>query len=146
MSVALEVPLTFMVALIGGFVPLVNVELYLVGVAAAVPDAAWAPVVLAAALGQVAAKCVLYGLGAGALRVPRGRAGAVAACVARLRAAGPAARAIVFSSALLGLPPYYVTSLAAGALRLELPGFVALGLTGRVLRFAAVFLAPRLLV
>jgi len=36
-------------------------------------------------------------------------------------------------------------SVAAGALRLGLPTFVALGLTGRVLRFAAIFLVPRLL-
>ena len=51
----------------------------------------------------------------------------------------------MFASALFGLPPFYVMSVAAGALRLGLPAFVALGLTGRMLRFTAIFLAPRLL-
>jgi membrane protein YqaA with SNARE-associated domain len=137
---------TFGVSLVGGFVPLVNVELYLVGVATAVPHAGLVPIVLAASLGQVAAKCVLYGAGTRVLRVSPGRSRALVAGVARLRAAHSGGRALVFSSALFGLPPFYVMSLAAGALRLGLPVFVALGLTGRVLRFAAVFLVPRLLV
>lgn len=143
MSIAI-VAATFVVSLVSGFVPLVNVELYLLGLAAAQPDGAWAPVVLAAALGQVAAKCVLYALGFGARRSSNERARAVAAAAARLRAAGPASLAVVFSSALVGLPPFYVTSLAAGVMRLGLPAFVAFGLAGRLLRFAAVLLATRL--
>jgi membrane protein YqaA with SNARE-associated domain len=136
---------TFAVSLVGGFVPLVNVEVYLVGVAAAVPHAGLVPIVLAASLGQVCAKCALYGAGSGAWRSACGRSRALAEGVARLRAGRSGGRALVFSSALFGLPPFYVVSLAAGALRLGLPMFVALGFSGRVLRFSAILLAPRLL-
>ena len=48
------------------------------------------------------------------------------------------------ASAVTGLPPFYAISVAAGVLRLRFVLFFALGLAGRTLRFAAVFVVPRL--
>jgi membrane protein YqaA with SNARE-associated domain len=44
----------------------------------------------------------------------------------------------------VGVPPLYAVAVAAGTLRLGLPTFVALGFLGRLLRFAAILLLPRL--
>jgi len=52
--------------------------------------------------------------------------------------------AVVFASALTGVPPFYAVSVAAGVVRFHFPRFLALALVGRVLRFTAVFLIPRL--
>jgi len=130
---------TFGVALVGGLVPLVNVEVYLVGVAVAIPGASVLPLVLAAGLGQMLAKIVLYGVGLGVVRVST-RRGALERVVARLAGGGAGARTVVFASALVGVPPFYAVSVAAGTLRLGLPSFVALGFCGRILRFAAILL------
>ena len=137
---------TFLVSLVGGLVPLINVEVYLVSISAFAPQAGLLPVVVAASVGQVAAKLLLYGAGLGALRLRsfRNRAG-LAAMVERLRAARVGAQAMLFASALLGVPPFYLVSVAAGVLRLSVPALVVLGLAGRLLRFAAIFLLPRLL-
>ena len=39
---------------------------------------------------------------------------------------------LVLISAIVGLPPFYLISLAAGAMRLNLAGFIAVGTVGRV--------------
>lgn len=134
---------TFAVALVGGLVPLLNVELYLAGVAIAAPGASVVPLALAAGLGQILAKVVLYGAGLGVLRLST-RRGGLERVAARLHGGGPGARAVVFASALVGVPPLYAVAVAAGTLRLGLPAFVALGFLGRLLRFAAILLLPRL--
>lgn len=123
---------------------MINVELYLVSVSALAPQAALLPVVAAASVGQVAAKVLLYGVGRGALRLPTFRdGGRVTAAVERLRNARGGAYSVVFAGALLGLPPFYAVSVAAGVLRIRLSAFVVLGLLGRLLRFAAIFMLPR---
>jgi len=144
MSEGSLVAATFAVALGGGLLPFVNVELYLVAVALAQPHTAALPLVVAAALGQTVAKMVLYGVGLGALRLPffTGANGEKTRTRLARSAFGP--RTVVFASALLGVPPFYAVSVAAGALRLGLLPFTLLGLAGRLLRFAAVLVAPRL--
>jgi membrane protein YqaA with SNARE-associated domain len=52
---------------------------------------------------------------------------------------------VVFSSALTGVPPFYVVSVAASSLRLSLARFLLVGGSGRLLRFAAIVALPGLL-
>jgi membrane protein YqaA with SNARE-associated domain len=52
--------------------------------------------------------------------------------------------ALVFTSALTGLPPFYAVSVAAGMLGFRPGPFLAAGLAGRLLRFGAVFALPGL--
>ena len=136
---------TFFVTLLSGFLPFVNAEAYLVWVSALAPGASLAAVVAAATLGQMTAKSLLYLTGRGLLRLPLRRHEARSARVrAFLEHGGARAAALVFVSALAGIPPFYVVTLAAGALGFPLGRFFAAGTLGRLLRFAAVFLLPRL--
>jgi membrane protein YqaA with SNARE-associated domain len=111
------------------------------------PGASVWGVAFAAALGQMAAKSVLYLAGRGLLRLPlRARwARRVAAATARLRDAPSGTATVVWASAFTGIPPFYAISVAAGALRVRFPFFLGAGLVGRFTRFALVFALPRFL-
>lgn len=134
---------TFGYALLSGLLPFLNVEAYLLSVSALMPDAPLVPVVLAASAGQMTAKGLLY-LSARALPAGKG-GGAIQRLAERLARGNGQATALVFVSAVAGLPPFYAVSLAAGLLRFRLDYFMAAGVIGRLLRFAAVFVLPRLI-
>ena len=136
---------TFVFSLVGGIVPLLNVEAYLLSVSAVAPGASLWAVALAAALGQMAAKTALYLAGRGLLRLPLGAKATarVAAAAARLQDAACGTAAVVWASAVAGIPPFDAVSVAAGALRVRFPFFFGAGLVGRFVRFAAVCAIPR---
>lgn len=97
-------------------------------------------------IGQMAGKCLVYQAGLRGLKAPTG---ATAAHLTRLRGwtQGSAVRCtslVAFSSAV-GLPPFYVTSLVAGMLRLHLGWFIGAGTVGRLVRFGAIAFLPHLL-
>jgi membrane protein YqaA with SNARE-associated domain len=52
---------------------------------------------------------------------------------------------VTFVSALVGVPPFFAVSMAAGALRVGFGLFMAVGSAGRLAHFALVALAPELL-
>lgn len=144
--VRLGIPLaTFAWCLASGIVPVVNAELFLLGVAALTPPSGlWLVVVLATA-GQMVAKTFMYLAGAGVFRLPFGTKRkvdleAVRARVARWRSKD----ALVFVSAAVGLPPFYVISILAGTLRFPYPRFIGFGMAGRFLRFALIVAVPSL--
>jgi membrane protein YqaA with SNARE-associated domain len=138
---------TFVVSLIAGLVPLVNAEVFLVGlVRLAIDDWSQLPwVVVAAAVGQMVAKIGLYHAGRGMLELPRGRYRAK--YQARYQAKIEALRErmerwkskpyIIYGlSSVLGVPPFYLTVIAAGAMQISFQAFLAIGLGGRLIRFA----------
>lgn len=135
---------TFLFSLAGGIVPFLNVEAYLLSLSALSPQTPVAPVVLAAALGQMTAKSLLYLTGRGLLKLPLGgkkdRIGEVAARLARAECG---AMTLVLVSAVTGIPPFYGVSVGAGFLRLRFGRFLVLGCCGRMLRFAVVFMLPK---
>lgn len=51
---------------------------------------------------------------------------------------------LVFLSAAVGVPPFYIVTLAAGALRIRFVEFLAVGCSGRLVRFGCIALFPRL--
>ena len=129
----------FAMSVVSGLVPLVNAEVLVAGAAVAAPPGYVIPVVAVCSLGHMAAKVGLY---AGARWLPE-RLPAKAR--ARLdRASGKTKRleetgfVLVLVSAVVGIPPFYLITLAAGAMRLNLAGFVVAGLAGRVARFAGI--------
>ena len=127
-------------AFLSGFVPVVNIETYLVAATALMPGAP--ALAAAAALGQMAAKTLLFLGGRGVVNVPSRQLERARDIAARFAARGRSAPALVFTSALTGLPPFYVVSVAAGMGGLRAGPFVVAGLAGRFLRFGAVFAAP----
>lgn len=128
----------FVSSVISGLVPLVNGEVVVAGAALAAAPEARLPLLAACALGQMLAKTGLYCLARWSPeRLPaRGRRALARAREMRLGRGG--ASAVVLTSACVGLPPFYLVSLAAGALRVPSAIFVIAGTAGIVARYAVI--------
>ena len=135
-----------LIGVASALVPLINIEAYLsVRAAVASVDTIWV-MSLVAAVGQMIGKVVWYYLGASSLQwgwvrrraeKPK-NAARLEIWRARTHERPVLTGALVFVSAFTGFPPFAVLSVLAGQLRMNLPLFLALGLVGRWLRFAAV--------
>ena len=131
---------TFAVSMIAGWVPLVNAEVFLVGLVRLTVDRSsqLPAIVVAAAVGQMTAKIGLYHAGQGLLELPRGRYRAKIEAVRGKLAKWRTRPYWVYGvSSVLGLPPFYLTVLAAGAMKIRFQAFLGIGLAGRLVRFAA---------
>ena len=127
-------------------VPVINIEAYL-ALLAAVSDvgSVWV-LALTAAVGQMFGKLLWYRIGASSLgwgwvrrKVEKPKAKArLELWRARTHQRPVVAGALVFVSAVTGLPPFAVLSVVAGQLRMNLTLFLGLGLLGRWVRFAVV--------
>ena len=133
----------FVLAIVSALLPWVNAELMLL--AAASPATSIGEVVVlvvAATAGQVTGKSALYWIARRTLS-PGGR---IHAAVARWREACEhrqrSTRATMMLSAVAGVPPFYVTTLAAGALGIDFVSFLTSAVVGRLVHFSAVALAP----
>lgn len=124
---------TFVIAVVGSLLPIVSIEVFLIGLVHVVGPVDALPVVVLAALGQLLGKLPVY-YGA------RGLASLQARRVARLRTwfsrLHPAA--MLAASALLGLPPFSLAATAAGVLAIPVRVFCAVIAVCRGLRFAII--------
>lgn len=137
---------TFIVGVVSALFPPINIEVFLLGVAAMARPAALPAVVVAAALGQMAGKIGFYFAGRGLLKVPLGRHQAkFDEWSVRLGRSQRGVDLVMFSSSLWGVPPFLVVPYLAGLFKLSFGRFLFLGLLGRLLRFSAVVLVPALL-
>jgi membrane protein YqaA with SNARE-associated domain len=148
MTVVLAFLTTFGVCALSAVVPVVNSEIYLLAASAMAPRELAVPLILAAASGQMLGKSVMYFAGVGALRLPSERLRRMVARVEeRYRAAGKGGATlgggVILLSAVVGLPPFYVVSIACGLFRIPFAQFFVLGLFGRLVRFALIVLAPQ---
>jgi membrane protein YqaA with SNARE-associated domain len=128
---------------VGAVVPVLNTELYLVGLAAIVDPHHVPGLAVMAAVGQMAGKILVYYAGQGVLRLPFGK-GRMQEWEEKLRNHKAGVDGILFLSAFLGLPPHYAVSISAGALRWSLTRFLVVGVVGRTLRFIVVMALPAL--
>ena len=131
---------TFLYCFVAGLIPVVNAEIWVIGVAGLVTTSAPLPaVVLLASAGQMAAKVLLYYAALGAVSLPTGRyqkkVERARAWVARWK---ERPKLVLWASAVTGIPPFYVISLLAGALEIRLRTFVIIGTSGRVNRFGII--------
>ena len=127
-------------AVASSLLPFVNAELLLLGLVLAAPGAAPLLAVVVA-VGQMAGKSALF---LGSRRLSHG---AIAARLARWGLSGRQnvkGGPLVGLSALTGLPPFYLLSIAAPALGVRFRTFLVMGLAGRVLRFGALVSLPEL--
>jgi membrane protein YqaA with SNARE-associated domain len=135
---------TFAFALVSGVIPFVlNIELYLLAVAALTDASPFAIVGLATA-GQTLAKVILYLVGKGALNIKWVKAGAASKAADAFAKRPGSGLGIVAVSSVVGFPPLYGVSLVAGTLRLPLVAFAVIVVAGRLIRFSGVYLAPGL--
>lgn len=135
---------TFAVCAAGAIIPLINTEIYLLSAVALSPPSYLAPLVVAATLGQMTGKVAMFYGGRGVLRIRHDR---VRNGVARLRAMLEhrpwTSRAVLFSSATVGLPPLYAMSVVCGTIGMGVATFFTIGTAGRLIHFAAVALVPQ---
>jgi membrane protein YqaA with SNARE-associated domain len=98
---------------------------------------------VAASAGQMIGKSILYFT---ARRLSSVAAASERRGLARWRARLEGRRrtslALVFVSSAVGIPPFYLITVLAGALKLPLPGFIGAGSAGRLVRFTAVAFLP----
>jgi membrane protein YqaA with SNARE-associated domain len=152
--------------------PLISVELFLIGLVTQQPQIPWLLLGAVIAIGQVAGKLVHYFAARGSLRLPdvmrlpaflrrraRGDRGPsprrerwalrtkrVRASAARLTERCHRHPHWMFGtygmSSLVGMPPFMGTTILAGLVRMNLTAFVSAGLIGRFIRFSALAAAP----
>lgn len=135
------------IGFIGGIVPLVSIEVFIVAMALLLGDP-WKMVLVAVlgTIGQMASTAVRYWAGRGVAKVPKGKrleAGFQKA-KARLDKWQDKPLAIIFISSLVGLPPFYFVAILAGTFKLSFRAIMIVGGAARLLRLLAVALAPLL--
>lgn len=125
---------------------MLNAEIYLIAASATSGPAALGPLILAATAGQMVAKSVMYLAGRGVLALPIGRyRERLELAGQRLEGSRLGAAPFVGLSGFSGIPPFYLTSILAGVLRLPFfLVFFAPGAGGRLLRFGLVAGFPQL--
>lgn len=125
--------------------PFVNAELYLLAASAAAPASMTLPLIIAATAGQMTAKVAMYGAGRGVVRLPGERMKRWVADAETWAQTRPnTGNGLVLVSAASGFPPFYFMSIACGMLKFRFLPFLALGFTGRFIRFAVVVLFPQI--
>ncbi len=129
-------------AFLSAVVPWVNAEVLVVSLPAmASSRAELAALILVATVGQMAGKCIVYGVGRRGAAVSSGRIlHAVERWRVRAAASPNSPVALVAVSSLVGIPPFFVMSAVAGALKMRLDSFLVAGTLGRLVRFTAIAL------
>ena len=125
----------FLSSILSGFVPLVNGEVLAVTAALLVTPAAHIPLIMACAGGQVLAKIGLYGVARWSpTRLPTRARDAIA----RFETLGHRRGSVllVLTSAGVGMPPFYLVTVASGVLRLPPASFVAASVVGTLARYS----------
>ena len=139
---------TFAFCLLGSVIPVFNTEIYLLAASAIAPPQLVPALIVGAALSQMLGKSLLYYGGRGALNLPIKRLRTMVESVQRRYEQGAAAPAlggtVVLASAGVGLPPFYVVSVACGIFRVPFLQFLLIGLIGMLARYTVVVMAPQL--
>jgi membrane protein YqaA with SNARE-associated domain len=135
----------FALAVASAIFPWVNAEVIVLSLPSIAPSkAALVLLVLTATAGQMTGKCFLYWAGRKGNRVLPGRAGkALTRWQERLESRPTRAVILVLVSSIVGLPPFYVMTLLAGALRMNFLVYLTAGTTGRLVRFGFLVTLPQ---
>ncbi len=132
-----------LVSFVSAVFPLVNAELAVVALAAALPSPNLFLLVLVATGAQMAGKSTMYWLARTGARSARNRyPGAVERWGDRFRGSRKSVAGLLFVSSASGLPPFYLISALAGTFRTSFAAFLLVGTAGRFLRFATLGLFP----
>lgn len=131
-------------AFASALVPVLNIEAYLVALGALGEERVWL-MALVAGVGQMLGKLVWYQLGASSLewgwvrrRIETPKAQQqLERWRARTADRPLVTAALLFVSAVLGLPPFAIVAVLAGQLKMSVTIFLVAGTVGRTLRFAA---------
>ncbi|OXM49224.1 YqaA family protein [Amycolatopsis alba] len=160
--------LSFGVAFGSAILPVVSVEMFLIGLCASQPTMPWLLLGAIVAAGQVGGKTLYYLAAKGTIKLPKPlhdrlhrerpptpRRERWRARTKKMRARLDALRERCHRhphwmagtygvSSILGLPPYMATSVLAGLVKMPLASFLATGFLGRWLRFSLLAASPAL--
>jgi membrane protein YqaA with SNARE-associated domain len=129
----------FLASVVSGFIPFVNAEILVVGAAMALPSAGVPLIALVSTLGQMTSKTALFGLARWAPAKLSGKeSNALGRATESLKQYRGSTWGLILISAVTGLPSFYGTSLAAGAVKVPVQIFVTAGSLGRFFRFGAI--------
>ncbi|HSK40641.1 MAG TPA: hypothetical protein VK943_12820 [Arenibaculum sp.] len=132
-----------MISFVSAVFPVINAELAVVGLAAALPNPNLLLLVTVATAAQMAGKSAMYWIGRKGSAAVSGRyANAIERWGHRFRGSAKSVGGLMFLSSASGLPPFYLISTLAGAFRTSFVAFLLIGSAGRFLRFAVVGLSP----
>ncbi|MGC7100060.1 hypothetical protein ACPZ19_35725 [Amycolatopsis lurida] len=157
---------TLGVAFGSAIVPLISVEVFVLGLASTEPGVHWLAIGAAVAIGQVAGKLLYYLAAKGSIKLPKFlhdrlhrerpmtprrarwelRTKRVRAWLNGLRERchrHPAWMTGTYGvSAVIGLPPFMATTVLAGLVRMPMSLFLGAGLAGRFARFSLLAASP----
>jgi membrane protein YqaA with SNARE-associated domain len=159
---------TLGVAFGSALVPLISIEVFVIGLVSSQPGVHWLAIGGVVAVGQVAGKLLYYLAARGSIRLPdflhnrlfrermpsrrrerwRLRTKSLRAKLDALRERchrHPHWMTGTFGiSSVIGLPPFMATSVLAGLAKMSMSTFVAAGLLGRWIRFSLLAASPAL--
>ncbi len=126
-----------------GFMPVFNIESFLLALAV-LSEPAQRPLLLLITSGShITGKALLYLMAQGSLTLPIPSLRRKIEKIRRQPIRWPFSLPVIFISALFGIPPFYLTTITAGAFCLPLPGFLICGAVGRTIRFAVLLYGPQ---
>lgn len=149
----------FGMSVVSALLPIISVEIFVVGMVVKGPEVPWWLLALVVTLGQIGGKLLYYYAARGIIKLPgflqrrsdpehhtgrwkewldRFRAW----CLHRPMWTG----GVLLLSAAASLPPFLATCVVAGWARVPLSTFLITGLVGRFARFAALAVAPGLMI
>lgn len=158
--------LTVGVALGSALLPVISVEVFVLGLVSTEPDMHWALIGAAVAIGQVPGKVLYYLAAKGSIKLPpflhdrlhrerppsrrrdrwRRRTKWLRAKVEALREKCHQhphwMTGTYVASSVTGIPPYMATTVLAGLVDMRLSTFVGAGLAGRFVRYSALAACP----
>ena len=136
---------TIVICFASALIPVINIEVYVIFLGSVAPRPLLPALLITATLSHMAGKSLMYFAARGFERLPAGwLKQRIAVAKVKLEQKQTLGTAVVFVSALTGIPPFYLTSVAAGALRFNFTSFFAMGFLGRLVRFAALIALPQL--
>jgi len=129
-----------------GILPVGLAEVAAVGIGLVHPPGLALAMLAAFTVGHVGAKVPWYVAGTLGERAPAGRvAGAIGRARAFLAARPGYGTGVLAVSALTSIPPFHLSAIAAGLVRLPFVRFMLICLAGRAVRFGALASVPSLL-
>jgi membrane protein YqaA with SNARE-associated domain len=136
----------FGLAVASAVFPWMNAEIIVLSLpAVAHSRAALIALVVIATAGQMTGKCIVYCAGRKGDRIlPSRLSSTLMKWSERFETRPRRAVALVLVSALTGLPPFFLITLVAGSVKMNLALFLTAGTAGRLVRFGALVTLPQL--
>ena len=136
--------LTSVVCFITGFVPTVGTEVFLVVLALKTHGFELLTlIVIAASAFQMLSKVIIYYLGFGVIGyLPKSLKEKIDNLSHKYSQKSLTNRSLIFISALIGVPPFYIINILCGAFKVPFNLFFSMGLLGTFIRFAFVVFLP----